>query len=78
MNIKLQVGYYLDESRNWALDVQELERSIKEAKTRQARSRFHQKLESSHQVQSQGYRYHQPWKSNGSGNLAYSMDLLLL
>jgi len=29
-----QVGYYLDESRNWALDVQELERSIKEAKTR--------------------------------------------
>merc|ERR1719300_2328283 len=29
-----QVGYYLDESRNWALDVKELERSIKEAKTR--------------------------------------------
>ena len=29
------MGYYLDESRNWALDVQELERSIKEAKTRQ-------------------------------------------
>jgi len=29
-----QVGYYLDESRNWALDVEELERSIKEAKTR--------------------------------------------
>lgn len=29
-----QVGYYLDESRNWALDVQELERSIREAKSR--------------------------------------------
>merc|ERR1711971_1179086 len=29
-----QVGYYLDESRNWALDVKELERSIKEAKLR--------------------------------------------
>merc|ERR1712183_270732 len=27
-----QVGYYLDEARNWALDPQELERSIKEAK----------------------------------------------
>lgn len=25
-----QVGYYLDEKRNWALDVQELERAIKE------------------------------------------------
>ena len=33
-----QVGYYLDESRNWALDVKELERSIKEAKTRQAQN----------------------------------------
>jgi len=29
-----QVGYYLDESRNWALDTQELERSIKEARNR--------------------------------------------
>merc|ERR1711970_807735 len=27
-----QVGYYLDEDRNWALDTNELERSIKEAK----------------------------------------------
>merc|ERR1712142_872954 len=27
-----QVGYYLDEARNWALDPQELERSIKEGK----------------------------------------------
>jgi len=27
-----QVGYYLDESRNWAMDVNELERSITEAK----------------------------------------------
>merc|ERR550519_2458778 len=27
-----QVGYYLDEARNWALDPKELERSIKEAK----------------------------------------------
>ena len=26
------MGYYLDEARNWALDPQELERSIKEAK----------------------------------------------
>merc|ERR1711936_206495 len=29
-----QVGYYLDEARNWALDPQELERSIKDAKKR--------------------------------------------
>merc|ERR1712179_87262 len=29
-----QVGYYLDEARNWALDPHELERSIKEAKKR--------------------------------------------
>ncbi|KAA0197871.1 hypothetical protein HAZT_HAZT005338 [Hyalella azteca] len=29
-----QVSYYLDESANWALDVEELERSIAEAKTR--------------------------------------------
>merc|ERR1719431_2544373 len=29
-----QVGYYLVEARNWALDPPELERSIKEAKTR--------------------------------------------
>ena len=35
MYFSIKVGYYLDESRNWALDVQELERSIKEAKTRQ-------------------------------------------
>ena len=35
MYFPIEVGYYLDESRNWALDVQELERSIKEAKTRQ-------------------------------------------
>merc|ERR1712055_33399 len=29
-----QAGYYLDEARNWALDPQELERSIKDAKKR--------------------------------------------
>merc|ERR1719348_1722001 len=29
-----QVGYYLDEARNWALDTQELERSIKEGRRR--------------------------------------------
>jgi len=29
-----QVGYYLDESRGWAMDVAELERSIGEARTR--------------------------------------------
>merc|ERR1712183_1162012 len=29
-----QVGYYLDEARNWALDPQELERSIKEARNK--------------------------------------------
>jgi len=29
-----QVGYYLDESRNWALDTHELERSITEARSR--------------------------------------------
>jgi len=28
-----QIGYYLDEARGWALDIAELERSIKEAKT---------------------------------------------
>lgn len=27
-----QVGYYLDESKNWGLDLNELERSIKEAR----------------------------------------------
>ena len=27
-----QVGYYLDEKRNWALDPQELQRAIKEGK----------------------------------------------
>jgi len=27
-----QVGYYLDEGRGWALDIAELERSIKEAR----------------------------------------------
>ena len=26
-----QVGYYLDEDRNWALDIGELRRSIKQA-----------------------------------------------
>jgi len=29
-----QVGYYLDEAKNWALDPQELERAINEAKSR--------------------------------------------
>merc|ERR1711962_1300498 len=29
-----QVGYYLDEARNWALDTQEPERSIKEGRRR--------------------------------------------
>lgn len=29
-----QVGYYLDEARNWALDTQELERSIKEGRSK--------------------------------------------
>merc|ERR1712179_178364 len=29
-----QVGYYLDESKNWALDPHELERAIKESKSR--------------------------------------------
>jgi len=29
-----QVGYYLDEARNWALDTHELERSIKEARNK--------------------------------------------
>jgi len=28
----LQVGYYLDEANNWALDVSELQRSINEAR----------------------------------------------
>jgi alanine transaminase len=27
-----QVGYYLNEDKNWALDISELERSLKEAK----------------------------------------------
>ena len=31
-DINLQVGYYLDESRNWALDVAELERSYNASK----------------------------------------------
>ena len=29
-----QVGYYLDEKRNWALDIEELERAIKEGRRR--------------------------------------------
>ena len=67
----IKVGYYLHESRNWALDVQELERSIKEAKTRQegdfqplSNICFHL------QMQSQGHRHHQPGKSNWTGKVA--------
>ena len=29
-----QVGYYLDENRNWALDIEELERAIEEGRRR--------------------------------------------
>lgn len=28
-----KIGYYLDESRNWALDIEELQRAIDEAKS---------------------------------------------
>jgi alanine transaminase len=30
--VLIQVGYYLNEDKNWALDISELERSLKEAK----------------------------------------------
>ena len=75
----IKVGYYLDESRNWALDVQELERSIKEAKTRQEGD-FQPPLNICFhlQMQSQGHRYHQPGKSNWTGKLGSAANKFIL